>query len=217
MGRLLITLFLVERDILPAPLLYLSAFFEATRPDYYRRLQAVRDEGDWQGWLLYFLRGVARQAEDAVRRAERINELVVGWRSLAAESSSRAVSKLVDLLAENPYWTVKRVAERLDVAYTTAQRASERLIDAGVMQQVGDAKRDRLFRATEILAVLEEPTRLDAAQLRFEVSQSHESMPLTPATPGDKGSRTETEKPRGLTGGPSWIRTRDYPVMSRVL
>ncbi|MCP5060467.1 MAG: Fic family protein [bacterium] len=161
-GRLLITLFLVERDILPTPLLYLSAFFEATRPEYYRRLQAVRDEGDWQGWLLYFLRGVAWQAEDAVRRAERINEFVTGWRTLAAGSASTAVPKLVDLLAENPYWTVKRAAERLDVAYTTAQRAIERLVEAGVMQQVGEAKRNRIFCATEILAVLEEPTRLDA-------------------------------------------------------
>ena len=157
-GRLLITLFLVERDILPSPLLYLSAFFEATRSEYYRRLQAVRNEGDWQGWLLYFLRGVARQAEDAVQRAERINELLAGWRSLAAESTSRAVPALVDLLAENPYWTVKRAAERLEVAYTTAQRAIERLIEAGVVQQVGEARRDRLFCATEILEILEEPT-----------------------------------------------------------
>ncbi len=161
-GRLLITLFLVERDILPSPLLYLSAFFEATRPEYYRRLQAVREEEEWQGWLLYFLRGVARQAEDAVQRAERINELLVGWRSLAAQSTSKAVPALVDLLAENPYWTVKRAAERLDVAYTTAQRAIERLIEAGVMQHVGEAKRDRLFCATEILAILEESTRLEA-------------------------------------------------------
>jgi len=56
---------------------------------------------------------------------------------------------------------VKRAAERLDVAYTTAQRAIERLIEAGVVQQVGEAKRDRLFCATEILEILEEPTRLD--------------------------------------------------------
>jgi len=161
-GRLLITLFLVEREILSSPLLYLSAFFEATRPEYYRRLQAVRNEGDWGGWLLYFLRGVALQAEDAVQRAERINELLADWRSLAAEYTSRAVPGLVDLLAENPYWTVKRAAGRLHVAYTTAQRAIERLIEAGVMQQVGEAKRDRLFCATAILAILEEPTRLDA-------------------------------------------------------
>lgn len=160
-GRLLITLFLVEREILPSPLLYLSAFFEATRPEYYRRLQAVRNESDWTGWLLYFLRGVARQAEDAVARAERINARLAAWRSQAVQSGSRAAPGLVDLLAENPYWTTSRAAERLGVAYTTAQRAIERLVQAGVMQQVGDAKRDRLFCATEILTILEEPARLD--------------------------------------------------------
>ena len=160
-GRLLITLFLVERDILPSPLLYLSAFFEATRSEYYRRLQAVREEAEWPGWLLYFLRGVTRQAEDALRRAERINELLATWRSLAAASTSRAMPGLIDLLAENPYWTVKRAAERLGVAYTTAQRAIERLVGAGVVQQIGEAKRDRLFCAAEILAILEEPTRLE--------------------------------------------------------
>ncbi len=161
-GRLLITLFLVERDVLPTPLLYSSAFFEATRPEYYRRLQAVRDERDWQGWLLYFLRGVNHQAVDAARRAERINELLSGWRSVSVDSASRAVPMLVDLLAENPYWTVKRAAERLGVAYTTAKRAIERLVGAGVMRQVGDAKRDRLYCASEILAILEEPTRFDS-------------------------------------------------------
>ena len=160
-GRLLITLFLVDRNILQSPLLYLSAFFEATRSEYYRRLQGVREEADWLGWLLYFLRGVTRQAEDALHRAERINELLEGWRSLAAASTSRAVPRLVDLLAENPYWTVKRAAERLDVAYTTAQRAIERLVGGGVMQEVGEARRDRLFCAVEILAILEEPTRLE--------------------------------------------------------
>jgi len=160
-GRLLITLFLVERDVLPSPTLYLSAFFEASRPEYYRRLQAVRRENDWQGWLMYFLRGVARQAEDAVRRAERINGLLRDWRGQAGESGPRVVPALIDLLAENPYWTVKRAAERLDVAYTTAKRAIDRLVEAGVMQQMGAAKRDRLFCATEILEVLEEPTQLD--------------------------------------------------------
>jgi Fic family protein len=75
-GRLLITLLLVERNILPTPLLYLSAFFEATRRDYYHRLLAVSRNGEWEAWLEYFLNGVARQSEDAVSRAERINRLL---------------------------------------------------------------------------------------------------------------------------------------------
>jgi Fic family protein len=159
-GRLLITLFLIEREILPSPLLYLSAFFEATRREYYERLQAVRSDGDWPGWLLYFLRGVTRQAEDAVQRAERIDEILRGWRAVAAASSSRAVPALVDLLAENPYWTRTRAAERLGVAFTTAQRAVERLVEAGILRQVGEAKRNRLYCASEILAILEEPAQL---------------------------------------------------------
>src|SRR5205814_6708566 len=73
-GRLLITLFLIQRRILPSPLLYLSAFFEATRRDYYDGLSAVSERGDWPGWLNYFLRGVARQSEDALSRAHRITE-----------------------------------------------------------------------------------------------------------------------------------------------
>src|SRR4030042_274909 len=71
-GRLLITLFLIERGILPTPLLYLSAWFEATRRDYYGRLARVSHRGEWEAWLLYFLNGIARQSEDAVDRAMRI-------------------------------------------------------------------------------------------------------------------------------------------------
>src|SRR3989475_10469561 len=80
-GRLLITLFLVEREVLPAPLLYLSAFFEANRAEYYDRLQGVHAHSEWAEWLAYFLNGVARQSEDALGRAERINALTSRWRA----------------------------------------------------------------------------------------------------------------------------------------
>ena len=165
-GRLLITLLLVERDVLPSPLLYLSAFFEATRSEYYARLQAVRSDGPvaaqagWHDWITYFLRGVARQSEDAVSRAERINRLLAEWRTRTSGARARAVPAMVDLLAENPYWTVKHAAARLDVAFTTAARAIDRLVETGIMERVGEARRDRLFCATEILAVLEEPAVL---------------------------------------------------------
>ncbi len=164
-GRLLITLLLIEREILPSPLLYLSAFFEATRTEYYARLQAARCEDSsageaWHDWLLYFLRGVARQSEDAIGRAERINALLAGWRAHTAGARAKAMPAIVDLLAENPYWTVKGAAERLGVAFTTAQRAIDRLVEAGILHRMGDAKRDRLYCATEILAILEEPAVL---------------------------------------------------------
>lgn len=159
-GRLLITLFLVERNILPAPLLYLSAFFEATRQEYYHRLLEVSQRGRWDAWLVYFLSGVARQAQDALDRAERINTLLSGWRPEVAAVSSRTALGLLDLLAENPYWTIKGIAERLDVAYTTAQRAVERLESLFILIPVTDAKRNRVFCAQAILAILEEPAKL---------------------------------------------------------
>src|SRR5205823_11414445 len=115
-GRLLITLFLVERDVLPTPLLYLSAFFEATRGDYYDRLQSVHAKSEWEEWLVYFLNGVARQSEDALNRAERINTLLARWKTALA-GSSRIALPLLDLVAENPYCTIRRVEKRLRVAF----------------------------------------------------------------------------------------------------
>ena len=163
MGRLLITLFLAERDVLPTPLLYLSAFFEATRGDYYDRLQGVHTQCEWEQWLVYFLNGVARQSEDALSRAERINALVVRWRTTLAGSSSIALP-LLDLVAENPYCTIRRVEKRLKVAFTTAQRAIERLQAAGVLRQVNESKRDRVYCAGALLKILEEPARLEPTQ-----------------------------------------------------
>jgi len=159
-GRLLITLFMVERQLLPSPLLYLSAFFEATRDDYYERLRGVSSHGAWGAWLEYFLNGVTRQAEDALSRATRINTLLGDWRLLVAGISSKAPARLVDLLAENPFWTVNRAAARLEVAYTTAQRAIEKLISLDILTQTREAKRDRAYCATAILEILDEPARL---------------------------------------------------------
>jgi Fic family protein len=89
-GRLLITLFLIERKILPTPLLYLSAFFEATRRDYYDGLRGVSEEGAWEDWLEYFLQGVARTSEDALSRAARINDLLGDWRNRVAAAGGRS-------------------------------------------------------------------------------------------------------------------------------
>jgi Fic family protein len=153
-GRLLITLFLVERAVLPTPLLYLSAYFERSRQAYYDHLRAVSDRGAWEEWLGYFLAGVAQQAEDAVARAGRIQNLLGDWRLKAAGASIKIGYALVDLLAENPYCSVRGVAEHLGVAYTTAQRAITKLEKMGVLSPVSEAKRDRVWRAELLLGVL---------------------------------------------------------------
>lgn len=160
MGRLLITLLLVAKAVLPTPLLYLSAFFEATRREYYERLRAVSARGAWGEWLEYFLNGVARQAEDALSRTVRINVLLDSWHRAVAGSPSKAPVRLVDLLAENPYWTVKGVAARLGVAFTTAQRAVDRLEQERILIRASAVRRGRIYCARKLLEILEEPARL---------------------------------------------------------
>src|SRR5260221_13567961 len=95
-GRLLITLFLIERQILPAPLLYLSAFFEASRRDYYDGLRAISERGAWSDWLEYFLLGVARMSEDALSRAMRINGLLAAWQKKVSGESSNNPLRVVE-------------------------------------------------------------------------------------------------------------------------
>lgn len=160
-GRLLITLELCERDILPAPLLYLSAFFEATRSDYYAGLRGVSERGDWEGWVQYFLNGVARQSEDALSRAERLNQLIAKWRDkLSGEAGTKVALQMLDMLGANPFLTPRGAEKELGLAYNTVIRAIGQLEKLGAVQEISEAKRDRVYCAKAILDILEEPARL---------------------------------------------------------
>ncbi|MEN8236715.1 MAG: Fic family protein [Pseudomonadota bacterium] len=161
-GRLLITLLLIEQKTLPTPLLYLSAFFEATRDEYYRQLHSISSKGTWHDWLIYFLSGVAVQSEDALSRAERINDLLAKWKLQVASSASSVPVDIVEHFAVNPYLTIKKIAEELAIAYSTAQRGMQKLEAKQIIKQVGDNKRDRVYCATEILNILEEPAKIHA-------------------------------------------------------
>lgn len=164
-GRLLITLQLCQRNILPAPLLYLSAFFEATRADYYAGLRGVSENGDWEGWVQYFLNGVARQSEDALSRAERLNQLLADWRGqLSRQAGTKVALKLLDLIATNPFITPRGAEEKLGLAYNTVTRAIGQLEKMKVLREVSEAKRDRVYCAKVILDILEEPARLTPAE-----------------------------------------------------
>lgn len=161
-GRLLIILLLVEQRMLPSPLLYLSAFFEATRDEYYKQLYNVSSKGTWKEWLIYFLNGVAIQSEDVLSRAERINELLNQWKIQVASSGSQVPVSMVQHFAVNPYFTTNKIAENLNVAYSTAQRGVQKLEVAGIIRKTNDNKRDKVYCATEILKILEEPTKIRA-------------------------------------------------------
>jgi Fic family protein len=160
-GRLLITLELCERNVLPAPLLYLSAFFEATRADYYGGLRGISEGGDWVGWLQYFLNGIARQAEDALSRSERMNALLTRWRDgLAGDAGAKVAFQIVEILAANPFITPRNFEQRLGVAFNTVMRAIGQLEKRGIVKEISGARRDRVYCAQALLDILEEPAQL---------------------------------------------------------
>jgi len=164
-GRLLITLLLMERKILPSPLLYLSAFFEVSRDEYYRYLFNVSAYGSWNEWLIYFANGVVAQASDALSRAERINTLIASWRNLVLDSSSSLPAKMVEYLAGNPFITIKKAAELFGVAFTTAQNTIQKLVGLNILFLQEDRKRQRVFCAIKILEILEEPARTERVKV----------------------------------------------------
>jgi len=163
-GRLLVTLFLVERELLPSPLLYLSAFFEATRRDYYDLLTAVSRRGEWEPWILYFLRGIAHQATDALERVERIDALREKWRRRLASRQTKTVMALLDRITGNPFVTVNGAAQELGVAFTTAQRAVDALAAHRILTQTDDARRGRVYCAQALLDILDEPADVIQAE-----------------------------------------------------
>jgi len=157
---LLIMLLLIEQKMLPSPLLYLSAFFEATRDEYYKQLYNLSSNGTWNDWLIYFLNGVAMQSEDALSRAERINNLLNKWKLQVAGLASHVFVDIVEHFAVNPYLTVKKIAEELEIAYSTAQRGVLKLEAAQIIKQVNASKRNKVYCAIEVLDILEEPAKI---------------------------------------------------------
>lgn len=160
-GRLLIILFLCTKQVLPTPLLYLSAYFERNRDAYYDRLYDVSSTGNWQAWLEFFLEGVAQQARDAVVRSRRVRQLQQRYRDLLQErhESGNAFSLLDELFA-NPFMTAPRASAVLGLTPAGARRVLERLAQTGIVEYVSGAW-PRLYVARELLQAIENP---EAAQ-----------------------------------------------------
>ena len=153
-GRLLITLLLTEREVLDRPLLYLSLFLKQNRGEYYDRLDAIARQGDWEGWLRFFLRGVAITADDAARTAAALSELRDRHLRLGSEENlGRYAVPLLDMLVEQPLVTVKYATERLGATPTTAGRLLDRLTALGVVEEITGRKRNRWYSYAPFLAL----------------------------------------------------------------
>jgi Fic family protein len=162
-GRLLITLVLVERRVLSRPLLYLSLFLKQNRTEYYERLDAIRAKGDWEGWLRFFLTGVTVTANDATRVAGTIAEVRDRHlRQAASANLGRYAVPLLDLLVEHPVVTVKYAVERLGATPTTTGGLLDKMAALGIVEEVTGHKRNRIYRYSPFLDLFtaDEPAEL---------------------------------------------------------
>lgn len=155
LGRLLITLFLVERQRLSQPLLYLSAYIESSREAYYNHLQRVRTHGDWTSWLKYFLEGVIVTARAGVQQAGELMDLRETYRE-QLRGRARALA-LLDELFTNPFTTVARAAEQLGTSKPTATQAINLLRDNGMLAEITGRSWGRIFVARPILDAIDRP------------------------------------------------------------
>jgi len=156
LGRLLITFLLCEQGILLKPVLYLSYYFKRRRAEYYERLQAVRDTGDWEGWLLFFLQGVAEVSEEATSTVRAIVQLRERHRALVADVFGRATAtglKVLELLYSRPIVTVNDVVAETATSYEAANQLVRRMVSCGILEEITGGVRNRRFRYRDYVSI----------------------------------------------------------------
>ncbi len=156
-GRLLMSLLTTHWNLLPLPLLYLSAYFEENRDQYYDLLQAVTERAAWQEWTMFFLQGVAEQSADATLRAKRLQDLRERMQEeFAKERASALAARLLTLLFERPVLTIANAAAMLGVNYHNARRQVHRLVEAGILSPIPGRGHQDLYAAAEIVATVQD-------------------------------------------------------------
>ncbi len=159
-GRLLITLFLMEKNVLTTPALYISYFLKKNRVEYYDRMTEVRAKGNYEQWVKFFLRALLESAEDAIAT---IDELValhnknVYLISKMGRASKNAMA-VFRYMESNPIIEIQKTSEALEIAYNTTASAVNRLVDAGILAQTTNVNRNRTFAYEKYLAVLRKGT-----------------------------------------------------------
>lgn len=158
-GRLLIAFLLTERRILHKPVLYLSHYFKKHRQEYYERLQAVRDNGDWEEWLSFFLRGVAEVSRQATETARRILILREEHRGLITSNLGRGAGnghKVLESLFDRPIVSVTQVREVTGTTYPAANNLVSRLVELDILREITGNARNRRYRYEPYIQLITE-------------------------------------------------------------
>ena len=162
-GRLLVTLLLLHAGVLQEPLLYLSLYLKQHKSTYFELLDQVRETGDWETWLEFFLEGVRITAEGTVNTSKRLLELFANHRRVIERSGRRAGSALrvYAALRERPILSITAAAERAGISFSAASSAMRLLVDLGLVRESTGKRRGRLFVYDEYIAVLNEGTEME--------------------------------------------------------
>ncbi|KUK53362.1 MAG: Uncharacterized protein XD78_1265 [Desulfotomaculum sp. 46_296] len=154
-GRLLITFLLCQQKIINSPLLYLSFYFKKNRTEYYDWLMKVRNKGDWEGWLKFFLKGIIEVSKQATRTARDILELQMKYKEKVIQSiNSPNALRLLDLLYLKPILTITEAANELDLSYPATSNLFERLISLGILKEKTARQRNKSFAFLDYLEIL---------------------------------------------------------------
>ena len=156
-GRLLISLLTVFWELLPLPLLYLSAYLEANQDEYNDKLLRVSKMGDWSAWIIFFLRGVAEQATDANYRFHHLLDLQHNWREKVVNLGSDKPLRIIEHLFQRPIISIPSVKRLLRCSYPTAKNNVEKLVDKGIVKEININSRPRLFVADKIIEITKRP------------------------------------------------------------
>ena len=155
-GRLLITFLLTEREVLHKPVLYLSHYFKQHRQTYYETLQAVRDHGAWEEWLVFFLRGVVEVAKEAAGTAKRILQLREEHRAAITTRMARGAAnghKVLERLFDRPILSVNDVRDITGITFAAANNIVSRLVELGILSEMTGNARNRRFSYAPYIAL----------------------------------------------------------------
>lgn len=159
-GRLLITLFLMEKKILTTPALYISYFLKKNRVEYYDRMTEVRNKGNYEQWVKFFLQALAESAKDAIAAIDELTALHDKNVDLVAGMgrASKNAMLVFRYLEANPIIEIGKTAEALGITFGTASNVVERLSSAGILEQTTTGRRNRTFAYKDYLAILRKGT-----------------------------------------------------------
>jgi len=162
-GRLLIAFLLIHHNVLRRPLLYLSYYLKRYRAEYYENLTTIRECGDWEGWLRFFLRGVAETAREATETTHAILSLRERHRALIQERGLGMNGlRLLDLLFQQPLININLVRDSLGITHVSAGRLVNQFGRADMLHEITGGQRYRRYRYTSYVALFDEPSETDA-------------------------------------------------------